>query len=180
MRAAKTWDAQKRTMPRGARKHGAKGIGVEPEAQSGACLNGFHLADTAREAPLAAYGTKRRRPKSNDRRFPGETLIMGLRSRPSRRGFNFWAPPRAADGYGRARGRRRRSPGGRRPPGSGAATRTLRPEVPKSCNADRPKKNQQFLGTRIGYRATTPIAAFGKKLDGKRSPSSGINNGRGV
>ena len=157
-----------------------KRICVEPEAQPRAVPSGFHFAGTARGAPLTAYGTKQRRPKGNDRRFPGETLIMGLRSRPFRRGFNFWALPRAAGGYGRAGWRERRSSGGRRPSGSGAATRTLRPEVPKSCNANRPKKNQQFLGTRIGYRATTPIAAFGKKLDGKRSPSSGIGNGRGV
>ncbi len=157
-----------------------KRICVEPEAQPRAVLSGFHFAGTAREAPLTAYGTKRRRPKANDRRFPGETLIMGLRSRPFRRGFNFWALPRAAGGFGRAGWRERRSSGGWRPSGSGQATRTLRPEVPKSCNADRPKKNQQFLGTRIGYRATTPIAAFGKKLEGKRSPSSGIGNGRDV
>lgn len=157
-----------------------KRICVEPEAQPRAVLSGFHFAITAREAPITAYGTKRRRPKGNGRRFPGETLIMGLQSRPSRRGINFWALPRAAGGFGRAGWRERRSPGGWRPPGSGATTRDLRPEVPKSCNADRPKKNQQFLGTRIGYRATTPIAAFGKKLDGKRSPSSGIGNGRGV
>ena len=169
-----------RAMPRSAKRHGAERIGGEQEALPGARLNELHFAGTAREAPLTAYGTKRRRPKANDRRFPGETLIMGLRSRPSRRGFNFWALPRAAGGYGRAGWRERRSSGSRRPSGSGAATRTLRPEVPKSCNADRPKKNQQFLGTRIGYRATTPIAAFGKKLDGKRSPSSGIGNGRGV
>ena len=120
-----------------------KRICVEPEALPGACLNELHFAGTAREAPLTAYETKRRRPKGNDRRFPGETLIMGLQSRPSRRGFNFWALPRAASGYGRARWRERRSSGGWRPSGSGAATRTLRPEVPKSCNADRPKKNQQ-------------------------------------
>ena len=169
-----------RAMPRSAKRHGAERIGGEPEALPRAVLSGFHFAGTAREAPLTAYGTKRRRPKANDRRFPGETLIMGLRSRPSRRGFNFWALPRAAGGYRRARWRERRSSGGRRPSGSGAATRTLRPEVPKSCNANRPKKNQQFLGTRIGDRATAPIAAFGKKLDGKHSPSSGIGNGRGV
>ena len=157
-----------------------KRICVEPEAQPRTVLSGFHFAGTAREAPLTAYGTKRRRPKANDWRFPGETPIMGLRSRPSRRGFNFWALPRAAGEYGRAGWRERRSSGSRRPSSSGAGTRTLRPEVPKSCNANHPKKNQQFLGTRIGYRATAPIAAFGKKLDGKRSPSSGIDNGRGV
>ena len=157
-----------------------KRICVEPEAQPRAVLSGFHFAGTAREAPLTAYGTKRRRPKGNDRRFLGETLIMGLRSRPSRRGFSFWARPRAAGEYRRARWREGAAQGGRRPSGSGAATRTLRPEVPKSCNGNRPKKNQQFLGTRIGYRATAPIAAFGKKLDRKHSPSSGIGNGRDV
>lgn len=169
-----------RAIPRSTRKDGAKTNLRRAGSPPRAVLSGFHFAGTAREAPLTAYGTKRRRPKANDRRFPGETLIMGLQSRPPRRGISFWALPRAAGGYRRAGWRERRSSESRRPSGSGAATRTLRPEVPKSCNANRPKKNQQFLGTRIGYRATTPIAAFGKKLDGKRSPSSGIGNGRGV
>lgn len=105
---------------------------------------------------------------------------MGLRSRPfvEVSTFGHFLVRRA--GTGERGGEKGAAQGGRLPSGSGAATRDLRPEVPKSCNANRPKKNQQFLGTRIGYRATTPIAAFGKKLDGKRSPSSGIGNGRGV
>ena len=62
----------------------------------------------------------------------GKRRLWGAGSIRPRRGFNFWALPRAADGHGRARGRRRRSSGGRHPPGCGAATRALRPQVPKS------------------------------------------------
>lgn len=66
-------------------------------------------------------------------------LIDGHRGHPAHRDLNFWALPRAADGYGRAGRRERRNSGGRRPLDRGAATQTLRPEVPNSCNPDRPE-----------------------------------------
>lgn len=66
-------------------------------------------------------------------------LIDGHRGHPAHRDCNFWALPRAADGYGRAGRKERRNSGGRRPLDRGAATQTLRPEVPNSCNPDRPE-----------------------------------------
>lgn len=102
-------------MPRSARRHGAKTdsrwAGSPAQSRPERVSSRRYCSGSA----LAAYGTKWRRPKGNDRRFPGETLIMGLRSRPSRRGFNFWALLRAAGGFGRARWRERRSSESRRP-----------------------------------------------------------------
>ena len=42
-------------------------------------------------------------------------------------------------GTGERGGGKGAAQGGRRPPDRGAATQTLRPEVPKSCNPDRPE-----------------------------------------
>lgn len=63
-----------------------------------------------------------------------------------RRVFNFWALPRAHGRYGRTGRREKCSSEGLRPPGRGAATRTHRREVPKSCNPVHPRwQSQRFL-----------------------------------
>ena len=97
--------------------------------------------------------TPRARRAVASKLLPGKRCYVGCRRRPSRRGFNFWALPRAAGGHGRARVRERRRSGGRRPSGRGAATRALRPEVPKSCN---PSRSEDKISGSLGRSTPLP------------------------
>ena len=81
---------------------------------------------------------------------PRKTLIIRYRSHPFRRGFNFWALPDAADGYGRAReGESAAQTAGALP----AAPQLLGPSAPKCPKAAIPIAREDKLS---GFLALPP------------------------